>query len=230
MLTALYSAISGLSANGIALSVIGDNVANMNTVGFKGSRVAFGDVLSQTITGIAGNSQVGRGVMVSAVTPLFTQGSFETSASALDMAIDGEGFFIVSNGTGRFYTRAGQFTLDKDGKIVNPDGYALQGYLADASGNVTGTIGDMVISTQQAAANPTSQVNFTINLDARESVPSAAFTLDSNGDGISDDPANYNFSTQITVYDSQGNAREITAYFVKTATNGNQCLDSPLCA
>lgn len=219
MLTALYSAISGLSANGIALSVIGDNVANMNTVGFKESRVAFGDVLSQTITGIAGNSQVGRGVMISAVTPLFTQGSFETSASALDMAIDGEGFFIVSDGTGRFYTRAGQFTLDKNGKIVNPDGYVLQGYLADASGNVTGTIGDIVISTQQAAANPTSQVNFTINLDARESVPSAAFTLDGNGDGTNNDPANYNFSTQLTVYDSQGNAREITAYFVKTATN-----------
>ncbi len=219
MLTALFSAISGLSANGIALSVIGDNVANMNTVGFKSSRIAFGDVLSQTITGIAGNSQVGRGVLVSGITPLFTQGSFETSASALDMAIDGEGFFIVSNGSGRFFTRAGQFTLDKDGKIVNPDGYILQGYLADDSGNITGTIGDIVISTQQAAANPTSQVSFTVNLDARESVPSAAFTLDGNGDGVNDDPANYNFSTQVTVYDSQGNAREVTAYFVKTAVN-----------
>ncbi|RMG01640.1 MAG: flagellar hook basal-body protein, partial [Nitrospirae bacterium] len=91
MLTALYSAISGLSANGLSLSVIGDNVANMNTVGFKASRISFGDVLSQTITGVAGDSQVGRGVLVTDVSPLFTQGSFETTASGLDMAVDGEG-------------------------------------------------------------------------------------------------------------------------------------------
>ncbi len=219
MLTALYSAISGLNANGVSLSVIGDNVANMNTIGFKTSRISFGDVLSQTITGIAGNSQVGRGVLVTGVSPLFTQGSFETTASALDMAIDGEGFFIVSDGSGRLYTRAGQFALDKNGRVVNPDGYVLQGYQADAAGNITGTIADITITTQQAPANRTSTVSLTLNLDASDSVPGAAFTLDGNGDGTSDDPANYNFSTQITVYDSQGDAHEITAYFVKTAAN-----------
>ncbi len=95
MLTSLYTAVSGLSANGVLLSVISDDIANVNTVGFKGSRVYFGDVLSQILTGIAGSSQIGRGVLVSRVSPLFTQGSFETTTSALDLAIDGDGFFIV---------------------------------------------------------------------------------------------------------------------------------------
>ncbi|HMK49489.1 MAG TPA: flagellar hook-basal body complex protein, partial [Thermodesulfovibrionales bacterium] len=122
MITSLYTAISGLSASGTELSVIGDNIANMNTIGFKGSRVEFGDVLSQTLAGVAGSSQVGRGVLVSGVSPLFTQGSFETTESALDMAIDGEGLFIVNDGTGNYYTRAGQFSIDKNGNVVNPDG------------------------------------------------------------------------------------------------------------
>ncbi len=219
MLTALYSAISGLNANGLSLSVIGDNVANMNTVGFKASRVSFGDVLSQTITGVAGDSQVGRGVLVTDVSPLFTQGSFETTASGLDMAIDGDGFFIVSDGLGRYYTRAGQFTLNDEGKIVNPDGLALQGYVADASGNITGTIGDITVSSQASAANATSKVNLTINLDARAPIVTAGFTLDGNGDGTNDDPANFSYSTQLTIYDSQGAAHDITAYYVKTADN-----------
>ncbi len=219
MLTALYSAISGLNANGLSLSVIGDNVANMNTVGFKASRISFGDVLSQTITGVAGDSQVGRGVLVTDVSPLFTQGSFETTASGLDMAIDGDGFFIVSDGLGRYYTRAGQFTLNDEGKIVNPDGLALQGYVADASGNITGTIGEFSVSSQASPANATQKVTLTINLDARASIVTAGFTLDGNGDGTNDDPANFSYSTQLTIYDSQGAAHDITAYYVKTADN-----------
>lgn len=219
MLTALYSAISGLSANGMSLSVIGDNVANMNTVGFKASRISFGDVLSQTITGVAGDSQVGRGVLVTDVSPLFTQGSFETTASGLDMAVDGDGFFIVSDGLGRYYTRAGQFTLDDEGNIVNPEGLKLQGYVADASGNITGTIGNLNVSSQASPANATTEVNLTLNIDSRATAVTAAFTLDGNGDGTNDDPANFNYSTQLTIYDSQGDAHDITAYYVKTADN-----------
>ncbi len=219
MLTALFSAISGLNANGLSLSVIGDNVANMNTVGYKASRIAFGDVLSQTITGAAGGSQVGRGVLVSDVSPLFTQGSFETTSSALDMAIDGEGFFIVSDGLGRYYSRAGQFALDENGRIVNPDGFALQGYAADSSGNITGTVGDITVSSQASAANATSSADVVVNLDARADIVSTAFTLDGNGDGTNDDPANFSYTTQLTVYDSQGSSHDVTAYYVKTADN-----------
>lgn len=219
MLTSLYTGVSGMGANGVSLSVIGDNIANLNTIGFKASRIAFGDVLSQTITGIAGSSQVGRGVLVSGVSPLFTQGSFETTTNALDMAVDGDGFFIVSDGGARYYTRAGQFSIDKKGNIVNPDGLVLQGYLADASGTITGTVGDLQISTKQSPANMTTQVDIAVNLDSTAAVPASAFTLDSNGDGVNDDPANYNFSTTITVYDSQGGSHQITLYFVKTGDN-----------
>lgn len=219
MLTSLFTAVSGMNANGTSLSVIGDNIANLNTVGFKSSRVNFGDVLSSTLSGISGSSQVGRGVMVMGVTPLFTQGSFESTASGLDLAVDGDGFFMVNGGGARYYTRAGQFQLDRNGNIVNPDGLMLQGYLADATGNITGTIGNLQIASSQSAANATTLANLSLNLDAGATTPAAAFTLDGNGDGTSNDPANYNFSNTVTVYDSQGGAHQVTAYYVKTGSN-----------
>src|SRR5512139_2672210 len=166
MLTSLFSAVSGMSANGSSLSVIGDNIANMNTVGFKSSRTTFGDVLSQTVSGVAGSSQVGRGVYMSSASPLFTQGSFESTASALDMAIEGDGFFMVSDGAAKYHTRAGQFHLDKNGTIVNPDGLALQGYVADEAGNITGAMSDLNVSASQSRANLTSEVNIAVNLEA----------------------------------------------------------------
>jgi flagellar hook protein FlgE len=219
MLTSLYTAVSGMNANGTTLSAIGDNIANLNTVGFKGSRVTFGDVLSQTITGIAGTSQVGRGALVNDISPVFTQGSFETTTSALDLAIDGDGFFAVSDGGARYYTRAGQFQMDKQGNIVNPDGMILQGYLADPSGNITGGTGNMQIAVSQSPANSTTSSTISVNLNAFDAVKAAAFTLDGNNDGIDNDPANFNYSSSVTVYDSQGGAHEVSLYFVKTASN-----------
>ncbi len=219
MITSLYTAISGLSASGTSLSVISDNIANMNTIGYKASRVAFGDVLSQTLTGIAGSSQVGRGVLVSGVSPLFTQGSFETTESVLDLAVDGDGMFIVNDGNASYYTRAGQFSISKEGYIVNPDGLVLQGYLADESGNITGTIGSLNIANVQSVAKVTSMADIALNLDATSEIQAVAFTLDGNGDTVNDDPTNYNFSSTITVYDSQGGAHQVTLYFEKTAAN-----------
>ncbi len=217
MLSSLFTGVSGLNANGTALSVIGDNIANMNTIGFKSSRASFGDVLSQSLA--AGSSQIGRGVMVRSVEPNFSQGSFETSSNGLDLAIDGDGFFMVNDGASRFYTRAGQFSLDKSGNIVNPDGLILQGYLADQTGAISGTLGDLLIGSAQSPALATQAATIAVNLDATETVPAAAFTLDGNGDAVNDDPANFNKSTTITIYDSQGGPHEVTAYFVKTADN-----------
>lgn len=219
MLTSLYTAVSGMNANGMALSVIGDNIANVNTVGFKGSGVAFGDIMSQTLTGISGTSQVGRGVLISAVTPLFTQGSFETTESALDLAIDGNGLFIVSDGSSNYYTRAGQFSLDKNGKIENTGGLILQGYLADASGTLTGNIGDLTVANKLSPANSTKTETIALNLDATSPIQTSSFTLDGNGDSSNDDPANYNYSTTVTVNDSQGNPHQVNLYFEKTADN-----------
>jgi flagellar hook protein FlgE len=215
MLTSLYTAITGMNANGTWLSVIGDNIANMNTVGFKASRVAFGDILA----GVVGSLQVGRGVLINDISPLFTQGSFETTANALDLSIDGDSFFMVSESGARYYTRAGQFSIDKDGYIVNPDGLILQGYLTDASGSVTGTLGDLQIGGRQSLANSTTSATIALNLDSTADIQTTPFTLDDNGDGTNDDPANYNFSNTITVYDSQGGAHQVTLYFEKTADN-----------
>lgn len=214
MLTSLYTAISGMNANGTSLSVISDNIANMNTVGFKSSSVSFGDVLSQSLTGASGSSTVGRGVQVTAVTPLFTQGSFQTTASGLDLAIDGDGLFMVNQGLARYYSRSGQFAMDKDGKIVNPDGLVLQGYLADSLGNITGAIGDLQIATRQSPANPSTTAVLTLNLDASAAIPTGAFAL-----GTGTNPTNFNSSTTINVFDSQGDSHPVTAYFVKTAAN-----------
>ncbi|MCX8031685.1 MAG: flagellar hook protein FlgE [Thermodesulfovibrionales bacterium] len=218
MITSLYTAVSGISANGTALTVIGDNIANLNTIGFKGSRVAFGDILSQTLAG--GSSQIGRGVLVSDVSALFSQGSFQTSASVLDLAIDGEGFFIVKDNSGaRYYTRAGQFSLNKDGFIVNPEGLFLQGYLADSTGKILGEINSLELGTTQSPPRLTVNAKIGVNLDATAIPPANPFTLDGNGDGNDDDPANFSSSTTITVFDSQGGAHTITLYFVKTGDN-----------
>lgn len=219
MLTSLYTAISGMDANGTALSVIGDNIANMNTVGFKKSRVAFGDVLSQSITNVAGSVQVGRGVFVQDVSPLFTQGAFETTESALDLAIDGDGFFMVNDAGARYYTRAGQFSVDRDGYLVNPDRARLQGYQADAAGNITGTVGDLRLVAAQSPARMTGAAGVALNLDSGGVPQAAAFTLDGDGNGVADDPSNYDASTTITVYDSQGGGHQVTLYFAKTGAN-----------
>jgi flagellar hook protein FlgE len=214
MLTSLYTAVSGLDANGTSLSVIGDNIANMNTIGYKASDISFGDILSQSITG-SGTSQIGRGVQVSSVSPSFTQGSFQTSANGLDMAIEGDGFFMVKSGGAQFYTRAGQFSLDKDGNVVNPAGLIMQGYLADAAGNVTGTTGDLQIANSQSQARASTVADVSLNLDATAAVPAAAFTL-----GVpANTPANFNSSTTVSVYDTQGGTHPVTAYFVKTGAN-----------
>jgi flagellar hook protein FlgE len=219
MLTSLYTAVSGMDANGESLSVIGDNIANQNTIGFKASTVSFGDVLSQSLSGASGSSQIGRGVQLTSVSPVFTQGSFQTSASGLDLAIDGDGLFIVNdpNSGARAYTRAGQFSLDKNGDIVNPDGMTLQGYLADSTGNITGAIGNLTVAAVQNPAVQTTTANVSVNLDA-SGAPAAAWAF-VGGTTTPPAAAQYNGTTTVTVYDSQGGAHPVDVYFAKTANN-----------
>src|SRR5947209_1924937 len=144
ILSALFAAVSGLNANGTALSIIGNNIANTGTVGFKSSRANFADIVNASIGGASGSNQNGIGVFLSGVQSNFTQGSLQTTNNALDLAVDGNGFFQVTDPTGgAFYTRAGQFNVNKNGDVVNPDGFKLQGYQADALGNITGTITDI---------------------------------------------------------------------------------------
>jgi flagellar hook protein FlgE len=210
MITSLFTAVSGMNANGTALSVIGDNVANMNTVAFKASRSSFGDILSQSL----GTSQIGRGVAVTDITPVFTQGSFENTANVLDLSVDGEGLFIVKDTSGVAYTRAGQFNLDKEGYIVNTSGMRLQGYLFSTSGSSAG-LGDINLSTLNSAPQPTASAEISANLDSRATI-GPAFDVT--------DPGNTsNFSSTLTVYDSLGVSHVINIYFRKDteAATGN---------
>jgi flagellar hook protein FlgE len=216
ILSSLFTGVSGLNANGQWLSVIGDNIANVNTVGYKGSRISFGDILSATMSGASGTSQVGRGVLVGGVSPIFSQGTFESTASGLDLAIDGDGFFIVSNAGAIEYTRAGDFKLDSNGNVVNPGGAILQGYLPDVNGNITGNIGNLSFLTTQAPALATSTGTLVSNLNSDDTA-AAAWTF---ATGVNlPSSAQYNEASSITVYDSLGSAHQVGVYFAKTGNN-----------
>lgn len=210
ILTSLFSGVSGLSAFGTGLGVVSNNIANMNTIGFKDGDVSFSDIISQSLGGAAEGSQVGRGVFVNSVRTQFTQGSFETTGNALDMAIEGEGFFIVKDAAGgEFYSRAGIFDLDKNGVVVNPDGLFLQGLQADITGNLTGQSGNINLAATSFPPLATTRGDFSANLDSRVPIP-AAFSV-ANPTGTS------NFSTSITVFDSLGNGHLVSVYFRKAS-------------
>jgi flagellar hook protein FlgE len=121
ILSSLFAGVSGLNANGTALSVIGNNIANLSTVGFKGSKATFADLISSSISGGSGAIQTGIGVALTSVQGNFSQGSLTTSSNVLDLAIDGNGFFIVEDAQGgTFYSRAGMFRLDKNNNVIDP--------------------------------------------------------------------------------------------------------------
>lgn len=166
----LFSGISGLSALGNSMTVIGDNIANVNTVGFKESRVTFQDVLSQTVATTAGSAQVGRGTALAEISSSFAQGSFESTNSSTDLAIGGSGFFIVrdpGSANNEFYSRAGEFRFDKDGNFVNPSGYICRGWkLDEMTGQDQGTITDITMSSFTSSPAETSLMTMIMNLDS----------------------------------------------------------------
>lgn len=204
ILSSLFAGVSGLNANGTALSVIGNNIANMSTVGFKGSKATFADLISSSISGGSGAVQTGIGVALTSVQGNFSQGSLATSSNVLDLAIDGNGFFVVEDAQGgTFYSRAGLFRLDRNNNVVDPSGFKLQGFLADTTGTITGTIGDIALPSTTAsprattialvAANLNSATNQTgvrgnVVASAASVVTTAAgansFDIDLNGDGV----------------------------------------------
>ncbi len=207
-LSSLYTGISGLDAYSQAMSVIGNNIANVNTVGFKASRISFEDILSQSLVGATGQFQIGRGVQVGSVQRLFSQSTFQTTSSATDLAIDGDGFFIVSRDGTTLYTRAGQFYLDEQGILVNHRGYALQGWMLDDQGSITSTLQDINLSNISSAPRATSSVVINVNLDVNEAILANPFDVT--------DPVNTSsYMTPITVYDATGNGHLVNVYFRK---------------
>jgi flagellar hook protein FlgE len=205
-------ALSGLNAAARNLEVIGNNVANANTVGFKGARAEFADMYANSL-GAAGGSPVGIGTNLAAVAQQFTQGNLTTTANPLDLAINGDGFFRVSQNGTISYSRNGQFQLDKDGYIVTNQGARLTGYAADGNGIIApGAPTELRIQRGDLAPRITSQASVVMNLDARKgALPAAGFNAT--------DPSTYHGSTSMSVYDSQGNEHAVALYFLKTADN-----------
>ncbi|SDA11976.1 flagellar hook protein FlgE [Nitrosospira sp. Nsp18] len=204
--------LSGLNAASKNLDVIGNNVANANTVGFKQSQAQFADVFANSLSG-GSSVQAGIGVKVAAIAQQFNQGSITASSNPLDVAINGGGFFRLNDQGTVSYSRNGQFHPDKDGFIVNSSGQRLTGYTANATGVVsTAAPTDLQISTADLPPAATTQVSALVNLDSREPVlSSAAFNLA--------DPTTYHGSTFLPIHDSLGNPSTLSAYFLKTGTN-----------
>ncbi len=202
------TAISGIRAASTDLNVIGNNIANVNTAGFKGSRAEFADVFAMSNTGVAANA-TGQGVNTARVAQQFTQGNITFTDNGMDLAVSGQGFFILEANGAQLYSRDGAFGLDREGFIVNASNQRLKGFTADAAGNITGALGTMRISTANTAPRATSTIDLGVNLDSQEAAPLAS-PFDPS------DNSTFNRTTATTIYDSLGGAHLAQFYFVKT--------------
>jgi flagellar hook protein FlgE len=212
MMRSMFSGVSGLRSHQTMMDVVGNNIANVNTAGFKASQVTFAETISQILRGAggAGNDrggtnpiQIGLGTKVASIDGIFTQGASQVTGRNTDLAIQGQGFFIVQNGAERYYTRAGAFGFDEVGNLVSPGGLMVQGWTADAAGNVD----------QNAPLdNITLPVGQVID-------PIATTQVDVGGNLPADAAIGDTQNSSILVYDSIGNAHEVSFTFTKTASN-----------
>ena len=203
--------LSGLRASSTSLDVIGNNIANASTVGFKAAHAQFSDIYARTMHTAAAN-QVGIGTMVMRVQQQFTQGNMAPSANSLDLAINGNGFFRFSDKGTILYSRNGQLELTKDGYLVNGVGHRLTGYMVAENGTlIPGAPVDIQLGTEMIDPNSTTSVMTVLNLDSRE------FPIDASIDFDPTDAASYNHATAIDVYDSLGNMHVLQLYYRKTA-------------
>lgn len=214
--SAMYTAVAGITTMGTAMSVISDNIANLNTVGFKQSRPQFNDLFSQRVSSLSGVAQIGQGVALGSVSPDFSQGAFENSNENTSLAISGEGLFLVKdpNAGAVSYTRAGNFTMDSSGRLVNSLGYSVQGWALTAEGLRTGAPTDIVLTTNNLAPSQTSRITSIFNLDATSS--SQSRNLWAAWDGTQPTPisgSSYAYQTSVQAYDSLGQSHDLTFYF-----------------
>lgn len=214
--------LSGLNATAKNLEIIGNNVANANTFGAKASRAEFADMYATAMNG-SGANNIGIGVNLAAVSQQFTQGNLTTTENPLDLAINGAGFFQVTDGKSpTMYSRNGQFKIDKDGFIVNNQKQKLMGYPADGQGIVQpGAASPLQLPTAGIAPNPTGKISMEVNLDSRvKSTEQSAAALAAGASAIDfTDPTTYNNATSVTVYDEKGQDVALTYYFQKATVD-----------
>jgi flagellar hook protein FlgE len=217
---------SGLINTGAALSVIGNNIANVSTIGFKGSRTEFADLISADAGGEAG--KVGLGSRIGAVRTLFTQGAIENTGRNLDLSVEGEGLFVLRDGQGQVYTRAGNFQLEQDGTVANTLGNALQGIPLNADGSAAGTIGDVTVAglTSRAKQTATAQLRGNLQADAPlKGTPPGTFDPTSFQTAVDTS----DFFTSVKVFDSLGKSHDLNVFFTRTGTNAwsvNMAVDA----
>ena len=209
VLSSLYTGVSGLTAQGEALGVVSDNIANANTVGFKASRAEFQDIISKSLKGILGGNQIGRGVKIGAVNPILSQGNIDATEKATDLAISGDGYFTVRGSDGESFTRDGSFHFDKEGYLVTNDNQRVQGFESNEKGQIVNKLADIKFPRALIPAKGTTSLNLDMNLDSRVE-PGKPFD-------IKDPHSTSNYSTGVEVFDSQGNKHLMTLFFNKTA-------------
>ena len=212
MMRSMFSGVSGLRSHQTMMDVVGNNIANVNTAGFKSAQVTFEETLAQTLQGPAGSGlsrggtnplQIGLGVKVASIDGVFTQGATQVTGRPTDLAISGDGFFMLELEGQRVYTRAGSFRWDESGNLVAPGGYLVQGWTADDQGN---------IATQTAVSS--------INLPLSQVIdPVETSVVEVGGNLSSDSAIGHQHTTSIVTYDSLGEAHEMLVMFEKTAAN-----------
>jgi len=204
-------ALSGLNAAQADLNVTANNIANTSTTGFKGSRTEFADLFAVSLQGVSSNAS-GNGVRVNAVTQQFAQGNIEFTDSNLDLAVSGQGMFVLSDAGALSYTRAGAFQMNREGYVVNAQGQRLQVYppIAGGGGFNTGGLGDLRLLTTDSAPQATGNVEYVLNLPGNASPPPI-------GVFNANDPNTFNQATSLTLFDSLGATHTGTMYFTKTA-------------
>jgi len=205
-------ALSGLNAASTDLNVTGNNIANVGTTGFKTSRAEFADLYATSMLG-SGKNAVGSGVVTADIAQQFTQGNITTTGNSLDLAISGNGYFMVNDNGSMLYTRAGAFQTDAEGYVINSAGNTLQGYGVDANGDIVNGIStDLKVDSANQLPKATSSVVETLALNSTSAVPTTT-PFDAS------DSSTYNWSTSVPLYDSQGNSHTMTQYFAKDASN-----------
>jgi flagellar hook protein FlgE len=206
----MFTGVTGLSAMADNMSVVANNIANSNSKGFKYDRAEFQDLLSQDL---GGSGQLGRGVRMSDIRTMHTQGGLQVTDNLSDLAVQGDGFFIVRNSNtevqesgGAFFTRVGSFHFDKDGYLADSTGGHVQGYMADRKGDISTKLTDIRIQTNNLPPMKTGTMTLNVNLDSRAKVIEDDFDLN-NAEKTS------NFNTTVATYDSHGRAHQTTVYF-----------------
>ncbi len=217
--SSLFTGTSGLTNMGNAMQVVGNNISNVNTVGFKKGRSTFADTLSQSVATQSGTAQVGRGMSIGAVDQSFDTGSFESTGNSTDLSIGGDGFFVLrqSDSENNFYTRAGNFHFDKSGQLVNPEGYLVQGWgLDEETGEDIGSIGDIVLDAFTSSPEKSTSLTIITNLDSDAESQSVVLSNGwDSGNDVVIDSGNYEYQSVVKVYDALGSTHDITVYYDK---------------